>query len=116
MSPQEGEGEADEVDEEEGDTLRVLVGAITGFSTQIGMQTLTKAYLEGRVVRQGDSDLGIRVKEPKGKGLGSSMKMDLKGKAREVDDDDDMEVAGEIEDDGDEDKDADAGGEVESLV
>ncbi|KIK80539.1 hypothetical protein PAXRUDRAFT_15731 [Paxillus rubicundulus Ve08.2h10] len=107
------------VDEEE-DNLGVLVEVIVGFSVQIAMQTLAKAYVEGRVVRQGGSDSGVRVNKPKREGLGSRTKTDPKGKVKEVDEDDDMEVTGEKEDDRDEDEDVDADAdtdrEVESLV
>ncbi|KIK77183.1 hypothetical protein PAXRUDRAFT_167580, partial [Paxillus rubicundulus Ve08.2h10] len=125
---EEGEREANEVDEEE-DILRVLVEVIMGFSVQyqevltfelmwirITMQTLAKAYVKGRVARQGGLDLGIGVNKPKREGLGSRMKTDPKGKVKKVDEDDDMEVVGEKEDDGDEDEDADVDGEVECLI
>ncbi|KIK78409.1 hypothetical protein PAXRUDRAFT_164108, partial [Paxillus rubicundulus Ve08.2h10] len=135
---EEGEGEANEVDEEE-DNLRVLVEAITGFSAQyeeerrltaeyqevltfelmgirITMQTLTKANVKGRAARQGDLDPGVRVDKPERDSSGSRTKTDPKGKVKEVDEDDDIEVAGEKNYDGDEDEDADADREVESLV
>ncbi|KIK77296.1 hypothetical protein PAXRUDRAFT_17610 [Paxillus rubicundulus Ve08.2h10] len=92
---EEGEGEADKVDEEE-DTLGVLVEAMMGFSLQYEEERrLTAEYWEGRAERQGGLDSGIGVDEPKREGSGSRTKTDPKGKAKEVDEDDDMEVVGE---------------------